>query len=101
MLFYLAGLYAMIVAAAHAASATNTAISGYHLGTTEIASLSIGMGVFAILTILVARDSYRRRKETEKRVAEWLKTEEQIKQRMASLYIEKEQNPAKNVQQNA
>jgi hypothetical protein len=90
--------HSLIVAAAHAASTTNTAISGYHLGTAEIASLAIGMGIFAILTILIARNSYRRRKETDKRVAEWLKAEEQIKQRMANLYIEKEQNPAKNVQ---
>src|SRR5690348_2757533 len=100
-MMFLAGLYAMIVDATHTASTTNTAISGYHLGTIEIASLSIGMGIFAILSILTARDSYRRRKETNKRVAEWLKTEEQIKQRMANLYIEKEQNPAKKVQQNA
>ncbi len=92
---------ALIVATPHAASTANTAANGYHLGSIEITSLSIGMGIFAVLSILIARDSYRRRKETEKRVAEWLKTEEQVKHRMANLHIEREQQSIKNTPQNA
>lgn len=45
----------------------------------EVSLISLGMAIFIVLGIQVAHSSYKRRKETQKRIAEWLRQEEERK----------------------
>lgn len=49
------------------------------LNLVDISLISLGMAIFTILGIQLARSSYKRRKETQRRVAEWLSQEEERK----------------------
>ncbi|MGI0048762.1 MAG: hypothetical protein ACREAW_04410 [Nitrososphaera sp.] len=52
------------------------------IGTVELASITIGMNIFLVLTVFVSYNSYKRRKETEARIAEWRKGEQERKRRL-------------------
>jgi hypothetical protein len=60
-------------------SAAGGTIPARPLSAVDILLISLGMAIFIILGIQVAYHSYQRRKETQKRVAEWLRQEEERK----------------------
>lgn len=68
------GLSATIVASATAT--TNAASGGYQITPAGWGAIIAGMLVFLALGVLIARASYRRKKEYEARVKEWRVREE-------------------------
>jgi hypothetical protein len=75
------------VAGGHTPTATATAV--HPMTSVDVSSVGIGLAIFAILAVMVARVSYARRKEEAMRVKEWLALENARKQRYRDVTLEK------------
>lgn len=85
----LAKIATMIVSSVAGGHAPTAAAAVNPMTSVDIFSIGVGLAIFAILGVMVARVSYARRKEEAMRVKEWLELEKSRKHRYREATLEK------------
>jgi hypothetical protein len=75
-------LVSMIVSNPAAAGGTGSTAGMNPIDPVGLASITIGLIIFAYFAVTISISSYKRKKEMEARIAEWQKREEERKQKL-------------------